>query len=231
MLEWLPRNVSTFGGEIDSLLYLIYYVIGAWFLLLHILILWLLIRYRRRPGRRAIHIDGESWRQAAWILLPALLVLGLDFYIDYRSSHVWAAVKESHPEPDLEVQVAGKQFNWEITHPGPDGRLGTADDRTLENEMHVPVDSVVQVRLTSRDVIHSFFLPELRLKQDLIPGREIRVWFEVTEPGRYEIACAELCGFGHGTMRGVLTVLEPDSFQAWLKDQEANVVPADVPPA
>lgn len=87
----------------------------------------------------------------------------------------------------------------------------------MENELHVPVNKVVHIILKSRDVIHSFFMPHLRLKQDAVPGREIIAWFEATKPGRYEAACAELCGFGHYTMRGVVYVDTPQQYQEWVE--------------
>jgi cytochrome c oxidase subunit 2 len=117
------------------------------------------------------------------------------------------------------VRVTAKQFNWEVQYPGPDGRFDTDDDLVLENDLEVPVDAVVHVRLRSRDVIHSFFLPHLRLKQDAVPGREIVVWFQATRPGRYEIPCAELCGFGHSGMKGFLTVNTPEQFRAWIEEK------------
>jgi cytochrome c oxidase subunit 2 len=88
----------------------------------------------------------------------------------------------------------------------------------LENELHVPVNTVVVVTLQSRDVIHSFFLPNVRLKQDAVPGREIRAWFEATQPGRYELPCAELCGFGHSGMLGYMTVYSPEDYSKWVKE-------------
>jgi cytochrome c oxidase subunit 2 len=115
--------------------------------------------------------------------------------------------------------VTAKQFNWEMLYPGPDGQFGTADDLLLDNELHVPVNKVVRVTLKSKDVIHSFFLPHVRLKQDAVPGREIEAWFEATKLGRYEIPCAELCGFGHSGMKGWLTVHPPDEYQKWVKQR------------
>lgn len=218
MLRWLPENVSTFGGEIDSLLALIYAIVGAWFLLLHVLIIFCLIRFRRGKNRKAAYLPGNTRIQYAWILVPAAVVLLLDFYIEFRGAEVWALIKESSPRPDLEIRVTGKQFNWEILYPGPDGRFDTGDDVLLENTMHVPVDRNVHVYLRSRDVIHSFFLPHLRLKQDAIPGREIPVWFQATRPGRYEIACAELCGFGHSGMKGWLIVHDPPEYREWVQE-------------
>jgi cytochrome c oxidase subunit 2 len=88
--------------------------------------------------------------------------------------------------------------------------------------MHVPVNQVVRIELTSKDVIHSFFVPNLRLKQDAVPGRTIHVWFQAREPGTYAIPCAELCGFGHSGMQGTLTVESEADFHKWLKDQYAN---------
>ncbi|MEE9171716.1 MAG: hypothetical protein V3U41_02260 [candidate division NC10 bacterium] len=117
---------------------------------------------------------------------------------------------------DVRVHVTGKQFNWEILYPGPDGRFGTADDLQVDNELHVPVGKIVRVTLKSKDVIHSFFLPNLRLKQDTMPGREIEAWFEATKPGVYEIPCAELCGFGHSGMLGHLTVHSAEDYEKWV---------------
>jgi cytochrome c oxidase subunit 2 len=218
MFRWLPEMVSTYGGEIDSMMYLIYYIVGAWFLLTYGAIALFLILYRRRKGRRATYIEGNSLREAAWILVPCLVVLALDLWIDFRGGEVWAKVKRQMPPSDLRVQVTAKQFNWEMLYPGPDGQFGTGDDLQLENELHVPVNKVVRVVLKSKDVIHSFFLPHLRLKQDAVPGRAIEAWFEATKPGRYEIPCAELCGFGHSGMNGWLIVHPADEYEKWVKE-------------
>jgi cytochrome c oxidase subunit 2 len=123
-----------------------------------------------------------------------------------------------------------KQFNWDFVYPGPDGQFNTADDLKLENDLNVPVDKVIRVRLSSRDVIHSFFVPVFRLKQDTLPGREINVWFKATKPGRYEIPCAELCGFGHSGMKGWLTVRSQADYDHWVQEKwpakSARVDPA-----
>ncbi|MBI3060693.1 MAG: cytochrome c oxidase subunit II [Deltaproteobacteria bacterium] len=216
-MNWFPENVSTFGGEIDSLFYLILYITGAWFILTEGLIVYFLIRYRRRQGSKAAYLPGETLRQASWILVPCVVVLILDLWMDFRGADVWAKIKGQVPPSDLVVQVTGKQFNWEIVYPGPDGKLGTADDLQIDNELHVPVGKIVRVVLKSKDVIHSFFLPNLRLKQDAVPGREIVAWFEATKPGKYEIPCAELCGFGHSGMNGWLYVHSPEEYEKWMK--------------
>ncbi|MBI2090716.1 MAG: cytochrome c oxidase subunit II [Deltaproteobacteria bacterium] len=219
MLNWFPENISTFGGEIDSLFYLILYITGAWFIATEGLIVFFLIRFRRRQGSKAAYLPGETLRQASWILVPCVVVLVLDLWIDFRGAAVWAKVKGGMPPSDLRIQVTAKQFNWEIVYPGPDGKLGTADDLLMENELHVPAGKVVHVVLKSKDVIHSFFLPNLRLKQDIVPGREIEAWFEATKPGKYEIPCAELCGFGHSGMNGWLHVHTADDYAKWVREQ------------
>jgi cytochrome c oxidase subunit 2 len=216
-MNWLPENVSSFGGDIDSLFYLILYITGAWFLLTEGLILYFLIRYRRHAGRRAAYVHGNNLKQAAWILVPGVVVLLLDLWIDFRGAEVWAKIKGHVPPSDLQVQVTAKQFNWEIVYPGPDNKFDTADDLQLENELHIPAGKVVRVALKSKDVIHSFFLPNLRLKQDAVPGREITAWFEATKAGKYEMPCAELCGFGHSGMNGWLYVHTPEDYEEWVK--------------
>ncbi len=219
MFDWFPKNVSTFGGEIDSVFWLIFYIVGIWFVLTEALIIYFVIRYRRRKGRRASFIDGETWKQAAWILIPAGIVLILDLGIDFAGARVYHLIKGEIPEGEHVVRITASQFNWAMTYPGADGRFDTDDDLSIDNELHVPVDEVIRLALRSDDVIHSFFVPVLRLKQDVVPGREIEAWFEVTEPGEYEIACAELCGFGHYTMRGILVAHTAEDFARWVTEQ------------
>lgn len=217
MLRWLPENVSTYGGDVDSVFALIYYIVGFWFVLTWGVLLLFIVRYRRRQGRRASYVPGDNLKQAAWILVPAFVVTLLDLGIDVSGAHVWQKVKGALPTPDVSVRATAKQFNWEFLYPGPDGQFATEDDLRLENELHVPIDKVVQVTLTSDDVIHSFFLPHVRLKQDAVPGRNIPVWFEANKAGRYEIPCAELCGFAHSGMKGYLTVHSPEAYRQWVQ--------------
>jgi cytochrome c oxidase subunit 2 len=115
--------------------------------------------------------------------------------------------------------VVPRQFEWNITYPGPDRLLDSDDDFTIRNELHVPVDRPVVVRLSSEDVIHSFFIPAFRVKQDALPGRRINVWFEATDTGEFELACAELCGLGHYRMRGRVIVHPQDEYEQWLTDR------------
>jgi len=214
MLKWLPENISTFGAEIDSLFYLIYYITGAVFLLVTVLMVAFLIMYRHREGRRAIYSHGHTTLEIIWTVVPAIILVVLSF----MSQKTWGNIKGYLPPSQFQVQVTARQFAWEMLYPGPDGEFGTADDLQVDNELHVPVNKVVRVVLKSKDVIHSFFLPNLRLKQDVVPGRAIEGWFEAVKPGRYELPCAELCGFGHYTMRGFLIVHPADEYEKWVKE-------------
>jgi cytochrome c oxidase subunit 2 len=214
MLGWLPHNISTYGADIDWLFSLIQWITGVIFLGVIGALLIFLVKYRYREGRRATYTHGSTVLEVLWTIVPAIILIVL-FML---SQSIWWSIKGSVPDSNFQVHVTAKQFNWEVTYPGPDGQFGTDDDLTLENELHVPINTVVVVTLQSRDVIHSFFLPNLRLKQDAVPGREIRAWFEATESGRYELPCAELCGFGHSGMLGYLTVDSPEDYSKWVKE-------------
>ena len=214
MLSWLPPNVSSFGGQIDNLFYAIYYLTTAVFFAVQITLLVFIFRYRDRPGRKATYTHGNTTLEIVWTAIPAMILAVLALV----SRSTWAEIKETQPPSDFQIELYGKQFNWEIVYPGPDGKLGTEDDVTMDNDVHVPVGKTIRVELKSRDVIHSFFVPQLRYKQDAVPGRDIPIWFKVTKPGKYEIPCAELCGFGHSGMRGWLYVHTPEEYAAWAQE-------------
>ena len=215
MLQWLPENISTYGAEIDSLFYLIYYICTAVFLLVTVLLVTFLVMYRARPGHRARYSHGNTALEMTWTIVPALILV----IVTFLSIPSWSKVKTRIPESDLHIRITGKQFNWEVTYPGPDGKFDTADDQTLDNEVHVPVGKPVVLHLRAKDVIHSVFIPTARFKQDAVPGHEILQWVQLTKPGKYEIPCAELCGFGHSGMKGYLFVHTPEEYQQWVKEK------------
>jgi len=212
---WLPEDVSTYGKDIDFLFYLIYYITGGTFILVAAAMITFLVLYRHKEGRRATYTHGNTTLEIVWTIVPTLILVVLTFL----SVPTWARIKMQMPKTDLQILVTAKQFNWQVTYPGPDGKFGTEDDKTFDNEVHAPVGKPVLLILKSRDVIHSFYMPNLRFKQDAVPGREIHQWFEATKPGKYEIPCAELCGFGHSGMRGWLFVHTPEDYQKWVKEQ------------
>jgi cytochrome c oxidase subunit 2 len=217
MLQWLPEDVSTFGPDIDSLFYLIYYITAATFILVTVLMVVFVVMYRQQEGRRATYTHGNTTLEIIWTIIPAAILIVLSF----MSVSTWARVKRHAPDSDFELQVTAKQFNWEVVYPGADRQFGTQDDVKFDNDLHVPVNKVVRIQLQSSDVIHSFFLPNLRLKQDAVPGRNILVWFEATKPGKYELPCAELCGFGHSGMKGWLFVHTPEDYTKWAEENLA----------
>ena len=228
MLDWwLPENVSTYGRDIDWLFHLIYYITGITAILVFATMIVFLVMYRDRPGRRARYTHGNTTLEIVWTVVPSLILVVLTFL----SVPAWSRIKMEAPPPsDFAVQVTAKQFNWQVTYPGPDGKFGTGDDKTLLDEMHVPANKVVHVHLRSQDVIHSFFVPQFRMKQDAVPGREIVQWFEATKPGKYELPCAELCGFGHSGMKGWIYVHGAEDYKKWAAENltaEAGPGPAD----
>lgn len=218
-LRWLPENVSTYGADVDAIIALIWYTTFVWLVLTFGAIGLLLVLYRRRAGQRAAYVKGERLREAVWVLVPVAVVLVIDLWLDFSGAPVWAKVKLERPPAALTIQVTGKQFSWEVVYPGPDSRFGTADDRLFLDELHVPVNRAVHVVLRSKDVVHSFFLPNFRLKQDMVPGRDIEGWFQATKPGTYELPCAQLCGFGHSGMKGYLYVHSEEEYERWVREQ------------
>ena len=217
MLHWLPDGyggVSSYAKEIDDVFYLIYYLTAFIFLLVTVLMIWLLIQYRYREGdtRRARYTHGNTSLELIWTIIPAIVFIAIWFV----SKTSWAEIKGQSPPPDVEVRVTAKQFAWSFVYPGPDKLFDTTDDKP-DKELNVPVNKVVRVHLRSDDVIHSFFVPSFRLKQDAVPGREIQVWFKATKPGRYELPCAELCGPGHSGMVGWVNVYSEADYQKWVQ--------------
>jgi len=209
---WLPEGVSTVAPTIDRLFYIILWITGIVFVLVEGTLLVFLVRYRRRDGRRATYAHGNQLVEIVWTIIPALILTYLALY----NQRVWSQVRGTPPPADLELEITAEQFAWNIRYAGADGRLDTADDVTTINQLHLPVHETVLIHLKSKDVIHSFFVPQFRFKQDAVPGITGRLWVEPTKEGHWEIACAELCGLGHYRMRGFLTVESPEAFNAWL---------------
>jgi cytochrome c oxidase subunit 2 len=138
----------------------------------------------------------------------------------------WAEIKFKGSFPDVApiAEVWASQFDWRIQYPGPDGQIGTMDDIDNPFDFVVPVGEPVRFNLRSRDVIHSFFVPYLRIKQDAMPGMVIPVWFQAEQEGEYDLVCAELCGWGHYKMAGRLKVVSRTAYEAWLKEAREKML-------
>ena len=218
-MQWgFPESVSTFGDRIDATYGAIFVAVAIMFVIVEVALVFFVIRYRHKEGRRADPVHGNTRIEIVWTVVPFLGVM----FIAITSINVWLDLKHPDriPADALELAVAAKQFEWNVTYPGVDGQLGTGDDFVRRNQLHLPVGRPVRVLLTAEDVIHSFFLPHFRVKQDAVPGMEIPVWFEATTPGEYVLGCAELCGLGHYRMQGSVTVHSAAEFDAWQRGIE-----------
>jgi cytochrome c oxidase subunit 2 len=220
MRWWLPDAGSTFAGPIDTLFLAILIITGIALVLVEVGLVTFVIRYRGRPGRNAYYTHGSTRAEVIWTAIPAVTMVALGLI----SNHYWVLIKDrkSVPPNAYRLGVHAKQFEWQVTYPGADEKLGTGDDFTVRNQLHVIVNQPTAVELTSEDVIHSFFVPEWRLKQDAVPGMHIIAWFQATKTGEFELGCAELCGMGHYRMRARVFVHTPDEYKAWVAQQAAG---------
>ncbi len=221
----LPEAISTYAEPVDALFYWILGVTGFFFVLTEGLLIYFMVKYRARDGGKASHTHGHHTLELIWTFIPGLILFCLAVF----QTGTWGEIKlmanmPRADDPDVfTVQVYAKQFEWHFRYPGPDKTFGTNDDITSRTtDLHVPVHTKVLCQLRTRDVLHSFFLPNVRLKQDLLPGHMIPQWFEVTVTGNFEIMCAELCGTGHTKMRGNLIVHTREELDAWLAEELAK---------
>jgi cytochrome c oxidase subunit 2 len=213
----LPEQASTYANQIDSMFHLVMWITGIIFVIVESLLVYFLWKYRHREGREVHYTHGNNRVEVIWTIVPALICVMLALL----SRRLWEDIKEHMPKDALQIQVQAEQFAWNIRYPGADGKFDTPDDIVTLNQLHFPVGKPVVATLTSKDVIHSFFLPEFRVKQDAVPGLKTRIWFEATHVGNWEIVCAELCGLGHYRMKGFVTVDTPENYQKWLDEQAA----------
>jgi cytochrome c oxidase subunit 2 len=182
-------------------------------------------KYRARPGVKALYTHGTDRKSLAVTgILAALVFVTIDLNL-VRVSR--ADVKEytyNWPvSPDtVRIEVMPQQWAWNIRYAGPDGLFNTADDVVTLNEMRVPVGRPVMLNLKAKDVIHSFYIPNFRLKQDANPGTVTRTWFQAVQPGNFEIACSQMCGWAHYQMKGELIAQPEADFQRWMKEAEGD---------
>ena len=207
---FLPEQASTAASRVDDLHY---FVITTTFIasfLVGLTAVFFFIKYRRRSEyQRTPRIEARWWMEVLIIGTPTT------FFLVWFGIGFAELVRIQTPPPNtLDVYVMGKQWMWKYAYPG-----GPSSVETL----HVPVGRPVRLLLTSRDVIHSFFVPDFRLKMDAVPGRYTEMWFEVTKPGVYQVLCAEYCGTQHSTMWGDIVAMEPEKFDAWLEEQRIGL--------
>ena len=217
----LPATASTYAGDINMLFDVITVLVGIPFLIASYLFFSFCLRFRAKSGEKALYITGTEHKYMKWIHRAHVPILTFDVVIVVLAVNVWYDVKQNLPEKDSEVQVIAQQWAWSFVHPGVDNTMGTADDITTVNELHVSTDTLYHYKLTSRDVLHNFSVPVFRLKQDAIPGRVITGWFEPTVTGEHDIQCAEICGIGHGLMPARIHIESPAQHSAWVERESA----------
>lgn len=253
LARWMPMDASAHGASLDQMNALVHWLMALMFVGWGIYFVWVLFRYRAGRNPKASYKGATShfstWVEGGIVLAEAILLIG--FAIPAWAK--WVTPPDAGDNP-LTVRIIGEQFAWNIHYPGADGVFGSqkpelmgaanpigldpedptgSDDIVTINQLHLPIDRPVTVLLSSKDVIHGFGLPIMRVKQDAIPGMEIPLHFtpvmatpqEAMFPkcaasrSCWEIACAQLCGLGHYRMRGFMTVHEPGGFEAWLAEQ------------
>ena len=227
--HWLPENINDHGHVIDDLFMFILYLTGVIFIGTSIALCLFMWQYDAAKNREPVKFThGSHSLEVVWSILPAATLLFIAIY----QMNAWADAKMRRPmlpgpdnvlgtaddivKPPL-CEVTGRQFEWRIRYAGTDGLLYTPDDVHVVNDLHLPEREEIVIQIQSQDVLHSFFLPNMRIKQDVVPGMKQFVWFRPNKSGTYDIVCAELCGWGHYKMRGRMVIESPEKFETWLK--------------
>ncbi len=208
-MSWLtslwPARASAYGGQVDLMIVGLTVLIVLLSAPVFILIAVFALKYRRgRPANRKHRVDRSVGLETSWALIPFLLLLGFYFWATWLF-----VVQHSPPDGALEIQVVAKQWMWKFQHPGGQREINT---------LHVPVGTPVKLTMASQDVIHSLFIPALRIKQDVVPGRYTTLWFTADTPGTWHLACAEFCGTDHSLMGGSFITQTPQDYARWLAD-------------
>ena len=269
---WLPKDVSApgFGSGVDALWNWILGVTGFFFVLTEALLVWAMWRYAGRPEQTAWYVHGNHKLEWFWTIVPGVILV----IIALAQVHTWEAIKyrSQMPDPEQVLEVSARQFEWRVRYPTTETNAaltngwkknqarvkawddhGDIDDVHVVNELHTWQGAKVRVFLKTRDVIHSLFLPNLRLKQDALPGKMIPVWLETSahnvewdeakqdfvilkdadgNPETWELACAELCGWGHYKMQGRFFVHKDKAeFDRWLKQMQDKQNARELPKA
>jgi cytochrome c oxidase subunit II len=230
--DWLPP-LNSDRIAIDHALSVTLVVTGLVFIVTNLLLAWFGYRYQDHEGARSAYWHDNPRLEWTWTLVTA----GILAIFLFNALGLWAQVNSRPPADALLIEVTGQQFAWNVRYPGKDGVLGKTDhliasqdnpiglvkedpaakdDILLLNQLYLPAGRPVRVQVRSMDVIHSFFLPNFRVKQDAMPGMTIEIWFVPKEPGDFDLACAEHCGLGHYRMKGEVHVVAQDKFDAAL---------------
>lgn len=201
---WFPKSGSTIAGDVDRLLLGLSVICGGVGFLVAVLLIGFAIRFRRRPGDAPPPpMKGWTPLEISWTLVP----LGVFFFLFGWGATVYYGAYRP-PDDAMVIYGIGKQWMWKFQHPEGQREI---------NELHLPVGRPVRIILTSEDVIHSFFVPEFRVHQDVLPGRYTAVWAQATAADTYKLLCSQYCGTGHAIMIGKIVAMKPADYQEWLE--------------
>ncbi|MBK5290672.1 MAG: cytochrome c oxidase subunit II [Acidobacteriia bacterium] len=238
---WFPEAINEHAREYDEHFRNTLYITGVIFFLAQMSLGWVIFKYRSNGGRSS-YVEGNNTMEVVWTTGAAVLFIGAVL----MSTQVWAGVHLSEtPANAVTIELMAKQFAFSFRYAGADGKFGKTDikqisdangnpfgvdekdpagkDDVTSSAIRVPAGRPVLLKMRSRDVIHNFFVRELRVKQDVVPGMEIPLRFQADKPGTYEVPCSELCGLGHHQMRSTLIVLPPADFENWLKEEDQKL--------
>jgi cytochrome c oxidase subunit 2 len=207
LIDWFPTDASGAAGQIDTVYDVLLICSVPVFVLVMTIAIYSVIRFRAKPGDMGDGppIHGNTKLEVIWVTIPFLMVTAL-------ATYGWIVLDdiEAKAQDEMVVNVTGQQFTWTFEYPKQD---------VNSNELILPVDRPIEFRIKTRDVLHSFWVPEFRLKSDAVPGLTTRIRLTPERVGRYEVVCAELCGLGHATMRQFVRVLPADDFEGWVERQ------------
>lgn len=219
-----PEDFSSSGHLIHWLFNYTTYVNIFWFALVCLGLFGFSFLYSSKRHKKAVYTHGNEKKH---LFITAFIGLGVFLSVDMVITKVttrdmketfWKFPTES--DDIVKVQVLAQQWAWNFRYAGKDGEFNTADDYVQLNNMVIPVGKKVMIEMTSKDVIHAFYIPNARIKADAIPGRFAKLWFDTNKTGDYEIACAEMCGNHHYLMRSKLTVLSQEDYDRWVKETQ-----------
>lgn len=215
---WFPKPASTFAPRVDALFEMVLWIAGVAIVAVLLVLAWVVATSNRERAPRGAGTHGDLRLELAWTLVPAAILI----WIAAAQLDEWAELKHAARRPPVPTlaRVIASQFDWHFVYPGRDGQFGTPDDLDAPFELDAPIGEPVVLELVSRDVIHSFFVPALRLKQDVVPGMRPEIWFEAREETVLDVECAELCGFGHYAMAGRLRLVSRAEFARRIAELE-----------
>ena len=207
-MDWFPENAAGEAGTIDTLYDVLLICSVPVFVLVMTIAIYSVVRFRAKPGDMGdgAPIHGNTRLEIIWVTIPFIMVTALAIY-------GWVVLDdlEAKQKNEMVVNVTGQQFTWTFEYPS---------EKVNSPELVLPVDRPIEFKIHTKDVIHSFWVPQFRLKSDAVPGLTTSIRVTPDKPGRYEVVCAELCGLGHSTMRQFVRVLPADEFQTWVSDQK-----------